>query len=97
MIDRKDHFFIGDFDGYKFKIDKEVNLNLPKNYYASQMFNYDNKIILIGWISNDNYKTDKPYNGVLSIPRIIEYKDKIVSTKAFVKDVDLSLDSDMDY
>ena len=81
MIDRKDHFYLGMFDGLKFIIEKEVLINLPKNYYASQMFKHDNDIILIGWIFNDNYKSDKQYNGVLSIPRLLYLEANNVKTK----------------
>lgn len=83
MIDRLDHFFIGSFDEYKFKIDDAIKLNLPHNYYASQIFMYKNMPILIGWIFNDNYKTDKEYNGILSIPRVLEYKNKCIITTPF--------------
>ena len=83
MIDRLDHFLIGDFNGVTFTKEKEVKINLPKNYYASQIFKYKNDFIMIGWIFNDNYKTDKPYNGVLSIPRIIEYNNGILTTKPY--------------
>lgn len=83
MIDRKDHFYLGSFDGLHFIKEKEVILNLPKNYYASQMFKYNDMVILIGWIFNDNYKTDKAYNGVLSIPRIIYLENELVKTKPF--------------
>ena len=60
-----------------------VDQNLPKNYYASQIFKYKNDFIMIGWIFNDNYKTNKEYNGVLSIPRIIEYNNGILTTKPY--------------
>lgn len=85
MIDRLDHFMIGSFDGFKFIKEKDLNIKLPKNYYASQMFMHDNKVILIGWIFNDNYKTTKPFNGLLSIPRILEYKDNEIITKPYIK------------
>lgn len=83
MIDRKDHFYIGSFDGAKFIKEKEADLNLPKNYYASQMFNYNNDTILIGWMFNDNYKTDKVYNGLLSIPRLVKYENDKVYTEPY--------------
>ena len=85
MIDRKDHFELGTFDGLKFIKEKEVELDLSKNFYASQLFNHNNKVLLIGWIFNDNYKTDKEYNGELSEPLIIEYKDNKIITKKFVE------------
>ena len=83
MKTRTDRFFIGDFDGLKFTAKEEVNLNLPDNYYASQIFNYKKDNIIIGWIFNKDYKTDKPYNGCLSVPRIIEFKDKKVITRPY--------------
>lgn len=83
MIDRKDHYYIGTFDGLHFIKEKEVYIKLPKNYYASQIFKYNNDCIMIGWIFNDNYKTDKEYNGVLSIPRIIYLDNNCIKTKAF--------------
>ncbi len=81
MIDRTDHFSIGYFNGFNFIKEKDIDINLPKNYYASQMFEYNNSIILIGWIFNDNYKTDKLFNGVLSIPRIIYLDNDKVKTR----------------
>ncbi len=81
MIDRSDHFYLGTFNGTNFIMEKEIKLNLPKNYYASQMFEYNNSIILIGWIFNDNYETNKSYNGLLSIPRIIYLENNTVKTK----------------
>ena len=85
MIDRCDHFEIGSFDGIKFIKEKEVELNLPRNFYASQLFKYDNKIILIGWIFNDNYMSDKEYNGELSEPMIVDYYDEKVLLKPYIK------------
>lgn len=85
MIDRKDHFEIGSFNGLKFIKEKKVELNLPRNFYASQLFNYDNKVLLIGWIFNDNYKTDKEYNGELTEPLIVEYNDNKIILKPFIK------------
>ena len=84
MGDRLDHFIIGDFDGLHFIKEKEVYIKLPKNYYAGQVFSYDNINILIGWIHNDNYKSNKEYNGVLSIPRILEYKNNTLITKPYI-------------
>ena len=83
MVDRLDHFFIGSFDGLKFVKEKEVFINLPKNYYASQIFKYNNDYIIMGWIYNDNYETIKEYNGILSIPRIIYYENNTIKTKPF--------------
>lgn len=83
MVDRLDHFIIGEFDGLHFIKEKEVFIKLPKNYYAGQIFKYNNLNILIGWIHNDDYKTDKEYNGVLSIPRIIEYKNNELVTRPY--------------
>ena len=51
------------------------------------MFIHNNKVILMGWIFNDNYKTDKVYNGVLSMPRIIEYIDGKIVTKPYIKSI----------
>ena len=87
MIDRLDHFYLGSFDGTKFIKEKEIKIDLPHNYYASQMFIHNNKVILMGWIFNDNYKTDKVYNGVLSMPRIIEYIDGKIVTKPYIKSI----------
>ena len=81
MVDRLDHFYIGNFDGLKFVKEKEVYLKLPKNYYASQIFKYNNSNIIIGWIHNDDYKTNKEYNGILSIPRILYLDNNILKTK----------------
>ena len=95
MIDRKDHFYIGSFNGKNFIKEKEVKINLPNNYYASQMFMYNNQVILIGWIFNDNYKTDKEYNGVLSIPRIIYLDKDGLKTKFMVSDEPIIIDNDI--
>ena len=81
MKDRKDHFYIGSFNGFKFINGKEVKIKMPKNYYASQIFMHNNSPIIIGWIFNDNYKTDKCYNGVLSIPRILYLDNNILKTR----------------
>lgn len=79
ITDRCDHFLIGAFDCKKFILEKEEKLDLPKNFYASQAFKHKNKYILIGWIYNDNYETIEKYNGKLSIPYVIDYKnDKLV-------------------
>jgi len=83
MVDRLDHFYLGSFDGIKFIKEKEVYLKLPKNYYASQIFKCDNEYIIIGWIHNDNYKTDKAYNGLLSIPRVIYLENDTLKTKPY--------------
>ncbi|MCR5307506.1 MAG: glycoside hydrolase family 32 protein [bacterium] len=83
MVDRLDHFIIGSFDGIRFIKEKEVSLKLPKNYYASQIFKHNNEYIIIGWIHNDNYKTDKLFNGYLSIPRIIYYENNTLKTKPY--------------
>ena len=96
MVDRKDHFYIGTFNGLNFIKEEEIKLDLPHNYYASQMFIHDNKVILIGWIFNDEYKTNKPYNGVLSIPRIIEYKNNKLTTKPYIESLrDVVIDEDI--
>ena len=79
MVHRKDFFYLGTFDGMHFIKEKGISIKLPNNYYASQMFKHNNEIILIGWINKEN--DNKPYTGLLSIPRIVYLEDDLVKTK----------------
>ena len=79
-LDRKDHFFLGNFINNKFEKEKEVFLPLPDNYYASQMFIHDGKVILIGWLIEDAQE-GKEYTGLLSIPRIVYFENGVIKTK----------------
>lgn len=50
---------------------------------------------MIGWIHNDDYKTDKAYNGILSIPRIIEYKNNNLTTRPYFSNDTKIIDNDL--
>lgn len=67
--DKKDHFYLGIFDGRHFFKEKEIFITLPNNYYAAQIFFHEGKIIMMGWIANPSYDGKTPFNGCLSIPR----------------------------
>lgn len=75
-------YFVGDFDGYRFEIDKErgsdrgLFVDYGPDFYASQSWSnlperHDGHI-LIGWMSNQqsgHFYPTSPWRGVMSLPR----------------------------
>ena len=72
-------YFIGDFDGDRFIVDKPPNnprwLDYGKDYYAAISYNNlpeGHAPVMIGWINNWRYANTiptSPWRGMMSIPR----------------------------
>lgn len=74
-------YFIGDFDGKTFKVDKDKNGNVPtkwmdygKDHYATVSWSDapDNRRVVIGWMSNWEYAAEVPtlqYRSANTLPR----------------------------
>ena len=79
-------YVIGDLDLDKCELKNHSNfkeLDMGFDFYAPQIFNHNNKNIMIGWIGmpdkDSEYPTDKDnWKHSLTIPRVLKYRDKVL-------------------
>ncbi|AQR98051.1 MULTISPECIES: glycoside hydrolase family 32 protein [Clostridium] len=86
-------YVIGNLDLEKVELRKHTEfkeLDMGFDFYAPQVFKYEDKNILIGWIGmpdkDSEYPTsEKGWIYSLTLPRVLEYKDNVLYQKPFDK------------